>query len=246
MCQDNSKNHRRLCIWIARRLQAVVLILLSILTGRAVADQDDAINVITGGSIVYDSNLFRLPGTLSPQATLGRSTKSDTLTTAYVGLRIDKPYAQQRFQLDITDTIYRYHTFSHLNFNAFDYRGAWLWHLTPRLSGTLSAERTQTLVPFEDYRLLSQQRDVRDNKNQTLNVDWWAFGGWHLLLGLANIEQKSEAALLAEADFSLIDRQGGVKYESASGNALTVVQHSRRGDYANRIPDPITDRKSVV
>ena len=227
-------------------VQAFVLVLLTVFsTGRAVADQDDVLNVITGGSVLYDSNVFRLPGTLSPQATLGRSTKSDTLTTAYIGLRIDKPYAQQRFQFDVTDTIYRYDTFSHLNFNALDYRGAWLWHLTPQLSGTLSAERTQTLVPFEDYRLLSQQRNVRDNKNQTLNLDWWAFGGWHLLAGLANIDQKSEASILAEADFSLIDRQLGVRYDSAPSNSIAFVQHSRIGEYANRVPDPITFNDSA-
>ena len=239
--EENLERWRGLIGGSARLAQAVVLMLSIVFpTGRAAADQDDVLNVITGGSVLYDSNVFRLPNTLSPQATLGRSTKSDTLTTAYLGLRIDKPYAQQRFQLDLTETLYRYDNFSHLNFNAFDYRGAWLWHLTPRLSGTLSAERTQTLVPFEDYRLLSQQRDVRDNKNQTFILDWWAFGGWHLLAGLANIDQKSEASILAEADFSLIDRQAGVRYETAAGNNFAFVQHSRRGDYANRIADPVT------
>jgi len=217
-----------------------VVLFLSTVEGRAAEERQDVLDVVTGGGIVYDSNLFKLPSSANPQATLGRSTKSDTLTTAYVGLRVNKPYAQQLFQLDVTETIYRYHTFSHLDFEAFDYRGAWLWHLTPRLSGTLSAERTKTLVPFEDYRLLSQQRNVRDNQNQTLLVDWWAFGGWHLLGGLANVEQKSESPLLAEADFSLVDRQAGVRYESAAGNSVAFVQHFRRGDYANKTADPVT------
>ena len=105
----HEENLRRWCSSIggsAPLAQALVLVLLTVFsTGRAVADQDDVLNVITGGSVLYDSNVFRLPSTLSPQATLGRSTKSDTLTTAYLGLRIDKPYAQQRFQFDVTDTI---------------------------------------------------------------------------------------------------------------------------------------------
>jgi exopolysaccharide biosynthesis operon protein EpsL len=218
---------------------AVCVMLLGAPGWAAAADSSDVLNVITGGSITHDSNLFRLPNSVSPQVGLGSSTKSDTVTTGYVGLRINKPYAQQRFQLDLTETLHRYDNFSRLNFNAFDYRAAWLWHLSPKVSGTLSAERTQTLVPFEDYRLLSQQRNVRDNENRTFNLDWWAFGGWHLLLGVSNIEQKSDAPFLAEADFNLIDYQIGTRYESAAGNSIAFIQHVRRGDYANRVADPV-------
>ncbi len=218
----------------------VVLFVLPTYKVEGAEERHDVLDIVTGGGIVHDSNLFKLPSSAGAQAALGKGTKADTLTTAYVGLRVNKPYAQQLFQVDVTETIYRYQTFSHLNFEAFDYRGAWQWHVTPRFRGTLSAERTKTLVPFEDYRLLSQQRNVRDNRNQTFLVDWWAFGGWHVLAGLANVEQKSELPLLADADFSLVDRQAGVRYESKAGNSIALAQHSRRGDYGNRAIDPVT------
>jgi exopolysaccharide biosynthesis operon protein EpsL len=243
MCKNNM-NISRSTLDLCRLIHtAVWIVVIGFPAGLAAAADlpvsDKVLNFVTGGSITHDSNLFRLPSSISPQTALGSSTKSDTIATAYAGLRIDKPYAQQRFQLDLTETLYRYDNFSHLNFNAFDYRGAWLWHLTPKLSGTLSAERTQTLVPFEDYQRLSRQRNVRDNENRTFNLDWWAFGGWHLLLGVSSIEQKSESPFLAEADFDLIDYQGGVRYESAAGNSIAFVQHWRDGDYANRIPDQV-------
>ena len=208
------------------------------------ANDGDVVRAVVGGGVVYDSNLFRLPDFVDPQTALGQSTKSDTVTNAYVGLRIDKPYALQRFQLDLTETMYRYENFSHLNYEAFDYRGAWQWHLTPRLSGTISAERKETLVPFEDFVILSQQRNVRNNDNRDFNVDWWAFGGWHLLGGVSQHKQRSEIPFLAEADFSMVDRQGGVRYESSAGNSLAFVQHVREGDYLNRALDSINQLDS--
>ncbi len=202
------------------------------------ANDGDVVRAVVGGGVVHDSNLFRLPDFVNPQTALGQSTKSDTVTSAYVGLRVDKPYALQRVQLDLTETMHRYENFSHLNYEAFDYRGAWLWHLTPRLSGTISAERKETLVPFEDFVILSQQRNVRDNDSRDFNADWWAAGGWHLLAGISQYKQRSEVPSLAEADFSLVDRQGGVRYESSAGNSLAFVQHFRDGDYLNRVIDP--------
>lgn len=222
-----------------RLLQTAVWIwVVGFPAGYAIAAEGDVFNVIVGGGVAHDSNLFRLPDSVSPQAALGKSTKSDTITNAYVGLRVDKPYAQQRFQLDLTETAYHYDNFSHLNYDAFDYRGAWYWHLTPKLSGTLSTEHKKTLVPFEDFRILSQQRNVRDNDNRNFNIDWWAAGGWHLLAGISRYKQRSEIPFLAEADFSLTDHEAGVRYESAAGNSLAFIQHFRRGDYLNRVIDP--------
>lgn len=205
----------------------------------AAAASGDAVDVVVGGGVVYDSNLFRLPDSVNSRTAPGRSGKSDTVTNAYVGLRVDQPYQQQRFQLDLTETTYRYGNFSHLNYDAFDYRGAWQWQLTPKLSGTLSAEHTQTLVPFEDFVTLSQQRNVRDNDNRNFNVDWWAAGSWHLLGGISEYRQKSELPFFAEADFSLIDYQAGARHQSGAGNTLTFIQHSRHGDYLNRVIDPV-------
>lgn len=211
----------------------------------AAEENSDVFRAVAGGGVVHDSNLFRLPDFVNPQTALGKSTKSDTITNAYVGLRVDKPYALQRFQLDLTGTTYHYENFSHLNHDALDYRGAWLWHLTPRLSGTLSAEHKETLVPFEDFVILSQLRNVRDNDYRDFNADWWASGGWHLLGGVSQYKQRSEVPFLAEADFSMVDRQGGVRYESSAGNSLAFIQHFRDGDYLNRVLDPVNQLDST-
>ena len=134
-------------------------IFIAFLVPPALADEFDVLNVVAGASLTQDNNVFRLPDDASPAP--GFSTKSDRISVGYAGVRIDKPYGQQRFQLDATGTYTRYNTFSFLDFGAFDYRGAWLWHLTPRVSGTLSAERKQALVPFTDFQ--SFERNVYSN-----------------------------------------------------------------------------------
>src|SRR5919197_1766396 len=57
--------------------------------------QDRALMLQTGGSVAWDSNIFRLS---EPQA--------ERIVTAYVGLRLDKSYRQQRWYLDVTETAY--------------------------------------------------------------------------------------------------------------------------------------------
>lgn len=54
----------------------------------AAAEEYDPVTVVLGSSIIYDSNLFRLPGFVDPQAVLGKPTKSDTIKVVYAGLRV--------------------------------------------------------------------------------------------------------------------------------------------------------------
>ena len=200
----------------------------------AVADQYDALNVVLGTSLTHDANVFRLPDDAPPPT--GFSTKSDLISVAYAGVRIDKPYGQQRFQLDATGTYTRYNTFSFLDFGAFEYRGAWLWHLTPRVSGTLSAERKQALIPFTDFR--SFERNVNTTDRRNFNLDGWVSGGWHLLAGASQSETKSEVQFQAE-DSRMIAGEAGVKYVAGSGSSVAVTRRSSQGDYLNRVVDPV-------
>jgi len=76
------------------QLKAPLLSLLSIsmlLTSVNVfADEKDPLNMIAGVSKRYDSNVFMLPA----------SELSETVNTAYAGIRFDKEYALQRFKFD--------------------------------------------------------------------------------------------------------------------------------------------------
>jgi exopolysaccharide biosynthesis operon protein EpsL len=196
------------------------------------ADEYDTLNISLSTSLTYDSNIFRLSDSADPRAVLGTSTKSDEVSVSTLLLRVDKTLSQQRFQIDVSETIYRYRHFSFLDFNAFEYRGAWLWHLTPRISGTVGAERRKALVPFGDIR--TAQQDLRVADRQYLTVDAQVTGGWHALLGASHFEQKdSRVAISPEQSYDAVSGEAGIKYLAAPGSAVALIQRYVHGTYKN-------------
>lgn len=183
-------------------------------------------------SVMWDANVFRVPDSApDPELARGISGKSDRITTVTVGFRINKAYAQQRFQADVSETATRYASFTPLNRDAFAYRGAWLWNLTPRVSGTLSVDHTRSLIPFTD--VTSPQPIVRVTDTRNFNVDGWIFGGWHLLLGATNAETKNSEVFLAQPSYNANTGEVGLKYVAASGNSITATSRSTRGTNNN-------------
>lgn len=180
-----------------------------------------------GGSLGWESNLFRLA-----------EASSERISTAYVGLRIDKPYAQQRLFLDLTRTAYRYANFSYLDFDALDYRGGWAWHLGPRVSGALSAERSESLANYGDFRIASQ-RNVRLAQSRLLLVDARLPGGWHLLGGIRGEETKYSVPFPQEGSYRARGGEAGVRYVARSGNQVTFKRLSLDADYVDRALDPV-------
>jgi len=204
-----------------------------------VAVQDHPVMALIGSSVTWDSNVFHLPASVDPQAQLGRSAKSDRISATYAGLRVDKAYAQQRFLLDLTGTAYRYDNFSFLDFNALQYQGSWQWHFTPRVSGTLAADRTEALVNYTDFRDPST-RNVRTVENRLLSVDAWLFGGWHLLGAARQQAAKNTAPFIQLGSYRVTGGEGGIKYVAGSGSSVTFNLRSVAGRFTDRAADPVT------
>ena len=189
-------------------------------------------------SIMWDANVFRVPDSApDPQLARGIPGKSDRITTTTVGLLIDKAYAQQRFQLDVSQTAIRNANFTFLNHDPFQYHGAWLWSLSPRISGTLSADHAESLIPFTD--LTSPERNVRVTDTRTFNLDGWMFGGWHVLVGAVNTESKNSEVFLAEPSYNTNAGEVGLKYVAESGNSIAATTRSTRGNNPAQGPDPV-------
>ena len=204
-----------------------------------VARQEHPVMALIGSSVTWDNNVFHLPSSVDPQALLGKPTKSDRISATYAGLRVDKPYAQQRFLLDLTGTAYRYDNFSFLDFDALQYQGAWQWHFTPRVSGTLAADRTEALVNYTDFRDPST-RNVRTVQNRLFSVDAWLFGGWHLLGAARQQAAKNTAPFIQLGSYRVTGGEGGIKYVAGSGSSVTFNLRSAAGHFTDRAADPVT------
>jgi exopolysaccharide biosynthesis operon protein EpsL len=202
------------------------------------ADEYDTLNISISTSLTYDSNIFRLSDTTDPQTALGTSTKSDQIGVSTLLLRLDKSLSQQRIQLEVSETVYRYKNFSFLDFEALEYRGSWLWHLTPRISGTLGAERKKGMVPFGDVKTAQQNLRVADR--EYLTFDAQIMGGWHALAGTAHFQQNdSREAISPEQSYDATSAEAGIRYVAAPGSEFSLIQRYVKGTYKTGF-DPAT------
>jgi exopolysaccharide biosynthesis operon protein EpsL len=212
----------------------VLLVLAgSLAAGLSYAGPEDSLNFAVGTTLRHEDNLFRLPsGSSPPNAGSGNSSsKSDTISTLYAGVRVDKLYSLQRFQLDVTATHYNYRNNDYLDFTAVDYRGAWLWSVSPRLTGVLSADKTSALTSYADLQN-STVKNKRTIENQRFMADWWVDGAWHLTGG--GYRQRSKGnnnELSAFGDYEENTGELGVRYVAANDNSIAVVFRETDGEY---------------
>jgi exopolysaccharide biosynthesis operon protein EpsL len=193
------------------------------------ADQQDTLNFKVGGAVKYDNNLF-----LTSNARV-----SDRVTTNFVGVNIDKYYSLQRVKVDLklTDTSFKNNAF--LDFIAKDYDADWYWSLTPSLTGTVSANRTQQLNDFRYYTNYFLQ-NIRTTENQSFQADFSPHGSWHLLGGFTRNATNNSQVFNEESDFELSTIDLGFKYIFSTSSAFTFMGHKGSGSYSKRAIDAAT------
>lgn len=207
-------------------LMGSTLTYMGLHTTTAFADKDDTFNVIAETHYEHDSNLFRLPsGLASPTGD-----RADNIWDTNLGFSIDKKYSLQRFRFDYTHESVKYDNADFLDFEANNYFGAWLWAVTPNLTGTLSSKRTTDLVPFLDYRSTNSQ-NKRTIKEHIFNFDYSPHNVWHLLGGVSKLDvQNSQSDFFQENSFKMNSVEAGVKYTYPSNSYFMYKHKIRNGD----------------
>jgi exopolysaccharide biosynthesis operon protein EpsL len=198
-------------------------------------DDGDPFDLIAGYSVRHESNLFRLADGADPQAALGSSSKSDLIGIATLGIKVNKPYSLQRFELDASLVNYRYRDFDYLDFTARNYAAAWRWQLTPALRGNLTSTRTEALNSFSDYTNYGV-RNVRTDEQHRLDAVFDVDGAWRLLGGVARTERRNSETFFEESDNRLDTVEAGVRRDFLSGSSVSLIARHGRGEYFNR-PD---------
>ena len=210
------------------------LLISAVMTGiypvAARADNQDVFNAVLGSSYMYDSNFFRLPSGVDPRGP--GSPRWENILTTTLGIKINKQYSLQTFQLDFNHVKNKYDNATYLNFDANNYRAAWLWSLTPYLKGTLSADRTESLYPFLDYRN-TDTRNLRVIEMQAFDFDWSAQNNWHLIGRFSKLDATNSQTFLPETSFKLDTVEGGVKYYFPSQSYFSFVIRDSNGQNQN-------------
>ncbi|MBL8381611.1 MAG: putative exosortase B-associated extracellular polysaccharide biosynthesis transporter EpsL, partial [Burkholderiales bacterium] len=202
----------------------------------AAADQFDTLNVNVGATVLFDDNVFRLSSGADPNRLIGSPTKADTITVTTAGLRLSKPVSLQRFELGLNLVDYRYDRFKFLSFTARNYDAAWRWSLTPRFSGSLSADRNQALSSFADFT--GFVRNLRTVETQRLTGSYEIDGVWRLVGGASRTETANSQVFIADFDNRLSNVEGGLRYQAPSGSFAQLVARAGSGDFFKR-PAPL-------
>lgn len=198
------------------------------------AQIEDSFKLSTGYALQSDSNLFRLPAGAPLDALIGKASAAEQIGITSLGLKLSKAYRLQRFELDLSLIDYRYQKFNYLSFTAQNYAAAWHWGLTPRLRGTLSTERKETLNSFSDYQGFNQ-RNQRSIRHTRFDAAYELDGSWRLLGGVSRASQTNQQALIAEGDYNTRSVDLGLRRALASGSALSYTRKNTSGNYLKRV-----------
>lgn len=232
----------------ARNMQRLITAAFALLSMQysitATADPEDAFNILLGADVKYEDNLFRV----DEDTPLGNASKHDLVHTYSAGIRFDKKYSLQRLQLEATFTDNRYQENDFLDWKGFNYRAAWLWSLTPRITGRLLATRNETLNNFGDFRRIDPNADtgpqrnlqsIQTNERREFTADVLLWGGWHVVGGVSNIESRNSQSFNEVGDFSQDSAEFGGRYVFRSGTEITLVQRESDGKFKGRAPDTL-------
>ncbi|MBK7051548.1 MAG: putative exosortase B-associated extracellular polysaccharide biosynthesis transporter EpsL [Rhodoferax sp.] len=197
----------------------MALLLASLMQG-AHADPEDMWNLNAGINTTHVSNLF-----FSPQA----FESSDQILATTVGLKVNKPAGLQRFVLDASLTDNRFRTNDYLDFVGKNLTGAWLWSLTPRIKGNLSANYNEGLNSFIDYR--GRERNLRTTQMYRFDVEGEIGGGFSAIGGVNHFDQKNSELFIAQRDYQTNAAEFGIKYLTSTESSVTLLGRRSRGEY---------------
>lgn len=190
------------------------------------ADELDTLQFRASVNKAYDSNLFRR----------SNNEVSEQITRSTLGIKFDKAYSLQRLTLDFYLVDNKYHENDYLDFLAKNYNGAFLWSLTPRLTGSVTSRRTQSMNNFGDF--LNNTRNIRTITNNEFRMKYSPHQVWSAILGLSQNKLENSQVFTAISDFDAIGLDYGLGYDFPSGAYIKFLAHNRRGDFKSRPLDP--------
>ncbi len=176
----------------------------------ACAQAQDVVTYRASAGMSLDDNFLRGPSDTAV---------TEEIYTQGVGVRVAIPYSLQRFELNVGLNNNRHKRFSNFDFVSQNYSASWLWSYTPRLRGTLSTSRTESLNATSD----SVNPGVR-NRNVSittgLTAEYELGGALRLLGGYTNSESINEQALIGQSDNRSNSFNTGLRYSLASGSSV--------------------------
>jgi exopolysaccharide biosynthesis operon protein EpsL len=174
--------------------------------------------------VEHDSNVLRQTA----------NAQSDTAWTAGLGLKYNKQFSLQRLRADVEWDTWRYSDHTNLNFSTLNYNLAWDWSVTPRLHGTVSADRrqyrevvTDVTVPASPVNRIGK----RTERNELAEGAFDVGGGFEALAGVSHYRAESNVGFSWDGLPDITYWQAGVGYQAPSGSSVALRYKHGDGNY---------------
>jgi len=183
-------------------------------------ETNNAFQLRAGLGVEHDSNVLRQPNAVS-----------DTVTNASVGLKFDRRYSLQRLRADVEAATYRYQDQDQLNYSTLNYSAAWDWSFTPKLHGTISADRKQYRDVTSDPTTGANLVGRRTERTELAEGIYELGAAWRALAGVSHSSVKTTEPISYDGSPTVRSTYVGAGYELASGSSITGRLRHGNGEY---------------
>ena len=183
-------------------------------------ETNNAFQLRAGLGVEHDSNVLRQPNAVS-----------DTVTNASVGLKFDRRYSLQRLRADVEAATYRYQDQDQLNYSTLNYSAAWDWSFTPKLHGTISADRKQYRDVTSDPTTGANLVGRRTERTELAEGIYELGAAWRALAGVSHSSVKTTEPISYDGSPTVRSTYVGAGYELASGTSITGRLRHGNGEY---------------
>ena len=191
----------------------------------ATTTADDGLSFQARLGIEHDSNVLRQSG----------GAISDTAWTAGVGLRYDRQFSLQRLRADVQWDTWRYNDASQLNFNTLNYALAWDWAVTPRFTGTVSADRRQYREVTTDPTGTVNRIGRRTERTELVEGGFGGVGPFRIVAGASRFESESSVPGSWDANPEIRYWHLGASYSTPAGSSITLRHRRGDGEYTDPV-----------
>lgn len=195
--------------------------------------QEEGFYFTAGYQLQRDSNLFRLPPTLSPQLVLGRSSAADLLQITSLGVGFDRRYSLQTVHAEVSVVDYDYQHFSQYDLVATNYKLSWDWAYTPQLRGRVYADRSESINSFDDFTAQSSGTNRRLRSAYGASLNYELDGLWSLRSGAFNSEDRNDEDVVGADGYRQNSLEAGVRRQFGSGSSATALMRHSQGRNLN-------------
>ncbi len=189
-------------------------------------------------TLMYDSNILRLPNNFTPEMSGNRTTISSFLKQVKAGVATKWQISQQQLILNASVNQNWYSSFNELNYTGYNLLGRWNWQLGRQLKGEISYNNHLLLGGFGQINRLAN--NLVNGENYVANGAYEVFPDWYLRAGFTRTSTTYQAAQ-QQRDLIENARDIGIRYMNPLNNMLGFHVTITDGKYPNRVTSLILD-----